>query len=215
MSKWLQAFFDATARKPSGWLGRLLYRRPVGHYGFFCVAIDKLQLRPEDVFLEIGCGGGVLLDMVSQTVQQTCGIDHSPDMAELAKQRNRRALCKGRVGIIQGDVRALPWAEETFSRAVGVEVLYFIENPQWGLEELYRVLKPEGRLVLITAAQPQSRLSRWVFSPWLRYLLFHSNDALASMLKQAGFQALVVERVDKSEHTAFAHQLVCAVKGAD
>jgi precorrin-6B methylase 2 len=123
------SFFDATARKPSGWLGRLLYRRPVGQYGFSWVAIDELQLRPEDVFLEIGCGGGVLLDMVSQTVQQTCGIDHSPDMAELAKQRNRRALCMERVGIIEGDVRALPWAEETFSCAAGVKVLYF--KPLW------------------------------------------------------------------------------------
>jgi len=86
MSKWPQAFFDATARKPSGWLGRLLDWRPVGHYGFFCVAIDKLQLCPEDVFLEIRCGGGILLDMVSQAVQRACGMDHSPDRVEMAEQ---------------------------------------------------------------------------------------------------------------------------------
>jgi hypothetical protein len=40
MSKWLQTFFDVTARKPSGWLGKLLYQKPVGHYGFFHVAIE-------------------------------------------------------------------------------------------------------------------------------------------------------------------------------
>jgi tRNA G46 methylase TrmB len=62
MSQWLQTFFDVTARKPSGWLGKLLYRKPIGHYGFFRVAIERLQLQPEDVFLEIGCGGGALLD---------------------------------------------------------------------------------------------------------------------------------------------------------
>jgi len=35
MDKWLQTFFDVTARKPSGWLGKLMYQKPVGHYGFF------------------------------------------------------------------------------------------------------------------------------------------------------------------------------------
>jgi ubiquinone/menaquinone biosynthesis C-methylase UbiE len=190
MSEWLQAFFDTTARKPSGWLGRHMYRRPVGHYGFFHVAIDKLQLRPEDVFLEIGCGGGALLDMVLRTVQRACGIDHSPDMVVLAQQNNRRALFEGRVEIIEGDVEALPWAEGTFTCATGVEVLYFIEYPQWALEELRRVLQPDGRLVLVTAAQPRSRLVKWVCSPWLRYMHFHPNDELASMLIQAGFSSL-------------------------
>lgn len=89
-----------------------MYRRPVGHYGFFHVAIDKLQLRPEDVFLEIGCGGGALLDMVLRTVQRACGIDHSPDMVVLAQQKNRRALFEGRVEIIEGDVEALPGQRE-------------------------------------------------------------------------------------------------------
>jgi ubiquinone/menaquinone biosynthesis C-methylase UbiE len=129
MSKWLQTFFDVTARKPSGWLGKLLCRKPVGHYGFFHVAIESLQLQPGDIFLEIGCGGGVLLDIVLQTVQQAYGIDHSPDMVELARQKNEKALSEGRVEIIQGNVEALPWASDYFTCAAGVEMLYFIENP--------------------------------------------------------------------------------------
>jgi len=212
VTTWRQAFFDATGRKPSGWLGRLMYRRPVGHYGFFRVAIDRLRLGPEDVFLEVGCGGGVVLEMVSPIVQRAWGIDHSPDMMELARERNRSGLSEGRVGIIRGDVSALPWAEGTFSCAAGVEVLYFIADPQRVVEELHRVLKPNGRLVLVTGAEPQSRLSRWVFSPLLQHMRFHSNDGLARVLEQVGFEAVVVERVQKSEHTRYAHQLVCAVR---
>lgn len=212
MDKWLQTFFDVTARKPSGWLGRLMYRKPVGHYGFFRVAIDKLQLQPEDFFLEIGCGGGVLLDMVLQTVQRTCGIDHSPDMVELARQKNAQALSEGRVEIVQGDVGTLPWGENHFTCAAGVEMLCFIEDPVQALRELYRVLKPGGRLVFVTAAQPKSALSKFTSAPWLRYLRFHSRDELASLLREAGFQAVQVQRMDRSEHTNFAHQLACAVE---
>jgi SAM-dependent methyltransferase len=211
-SKWHQPFFDVTGRKPSGWLGKLLYRKPIGHYGFFRVAIERLQLQPEDTFLEIGCGGGVLLEMVLQTVQRACGIDHSPDMVELARQKNGKALSEGRVEIIQGDVEALPWAENYFTCAAGVEVLYFIENLRRASEELCRVLKPGGRLVLVTGAQPKSTLSKLASSPWLRYLRFWPNDELASMLRQAGFQTVQVKRADRSEHTVFAHQLVWAVK---
>jgi SAM-dependent methyltransferase len=212
MSKWLQTFFDVTAKKPSGWLGKLLYQKPVGHYGFFRVAIERLQLQPEDIFLETGCGGGVLLEMVLQTVQRACGIDHSPDMVELARQKNGKALSEGHIEIIQGDVEALPWAENYFTCAAGVEMLYFIENLKRASEELCRVLKPGGRLVLVTGAQPTSTLSKLASSPWLRYLRFWPNDELASMLRQAGFQTVQVERVDRSEHTVFAHQLVWAVK---
>jgi ubiquinone/menaquinone biosynthesis C-methylase UbiE len=212
VDRWLQTFFDVTGRKPSGWLGRLMYRKPVGHYGFFRVAIEKLQLQPEDIFLEVGCGGGALLDMVLQSVQRACGIDYSLDMVELARQKNAQALAEGRVEIAQGDVQALPWDRNLFTCAAGVEMLYFIEDPVPALRELYRVLKPDGRLVFVTGAQPKSALSKVVSAPWLRCLRFHSNDELASMLRGAGFQIVQVQRVKRSEHTNYAHQLAYAVK---
>jgi ubiquinone/menaquinone biosynthesis C-methylase UbiE len=212
MERWSQTFFDVTARRPSGWLGKLMYRNPVGHYGFFRVAIEKLQLQPEDVFLEIGCGGGLLLDLALQVVQRACGIDHSPDMVDLAREKNARALSQGRAEIVQGDVQALPWDSNCFTCAAGVEMLYFVEDPVLALAELHRVLKPAGRFVSVVAAQPESALARLLSAPWLGRLRFHSNDELASMLRGVGFQTSQVRRVDRSEHTNFAHQLAYAVK---
>jgi SAM-dependent methyltransferase len=212
MNKWQQTFVDMTARKPSGWLGKLMYRKPVGHYGFFRETTQKLQLRPEDVFLEVGCGGGILLDMVLQTVQWACGIDHSPDMVELARQKNAQALSEGRAEIVQGNVQSLPWDENYFTCAAGVEMMCFIEDPMLALRELYRVLKPGGRLVFVTEAQSESALSQLLYAPWLRHLRFYSNDELASMLREAGFQTVQVQRVNRSQHTNSAHQLAYAAK---
>jgi SAM-dependent methyltransferase len=212
VGRWQQTFVDVTARKPSGWLGKLMYRKPVGHYGFFRVAIKKLQLQPEDVFLEVGCGGGILLDMALQTVQQACGIDHSPDMVELARQKNTQVLSEGRAEIVPGNVQALPWDDNHFTCAAGVEMLGLVEDPMRAFGELCRVLKPGGRLVFVTAAPPESALSRLISAPWLRHLRFYCDDELASMLKGAGFQTAQVQRVDRSEYTNFAHQLAFAVK---
>ncbi len=212
MDGWQRTFFDVTARKPSGWLGRLMYRNPVGHYGFFRVAIEELQLQPEDIFLEVGCGGGILLDMALQTVQRACGIDHSSDMVELARQTNAQALTEGRAEIVEGNVQALPWDDNHFTCAAGVEMLYFVEDPRQALRGLHRVLKPGGRLVFVTAAQPESALSRLLSAPWLGHLRIHSNDELASMLSGAGFQTVQVQRVNRSAYTNYAHQLAYAVK---
>jgi ubiquinone/menaquinone biosynthesis C-methylase UbiE len=212
IDKWLQPFFDVTARKPSGWLGKLMYRRPVGHYGFFRLALEKLELGSKDVFLEVGCGGGVLLEMVLQTVQRACGIDHSPDMVELARQKNAQALLEGRFEIVQGDAGSLPWGANHFTCAAGVEMLVFVEDPQRAMRELYRVLAPGGRLVFVTAAQPQSAFSKFLSAPWLRYLRFYSIDKVAFMLRGAGFGTVQVEEMGRSEHTSSAHQLAYAVK---
>jgi SAM-dependent methyltransferase len=212
MDKWQQTFVDVTARKPSGWLGRLTYWKPVGHYGFFRVALEKLQLQPEDILLEVGCGGGILLDMALQTVQRACAIDHSLDMVELARRKNARALSERRAEIVQGNIQALPWDENHFTCAAGVEMLGFVEDLPLALRELCRVLKPGGRLVFVTAAPPESALGKLLSAPWLGHLRFHSNEDLASMLRGAGFQIVQVETVDRSEHTNFAHQLAYAVK---
>jgi ubiquinone/menaquinone biosynthesis C-methylase UbiE len=212
MDKWLETFFDITARRPSGWLGKLMYRKPVGHYGFFRVALAELHLQPGDTYLEIGCGGGVLLDMVLQTVQRACAIDHSPDMVDLATRKNTQAVSQGRAEIVQGDVRALPWAQDRFTCAAGVEMLYFVEDLVQMLEELHRVLKPGGRFVSVVAAQPEAVLSKLVYAPWLRRLCFHSNDELESVLRGAGFQTVRVQGIDRSQHTNFPHQLAYAVK---
>jgi ubiquinone/menaquinone biosynthesis C-methylase UbiE len=212
MDRWHQSFFDTTARKPSGWLGRLMYRNPVGHYGFFRVAVEQLQLQAEDVFLEVGCGGGILLDMALQIVQRACGIDHSPDMVELARQKNTQALSDGRAQIVLGDLRALPWDGEIFTCVAGVETLYFVEDRRLALQGLHRVLRPGGRLVFVTGAEPESALWRFLSAPWLVHLHFNSNDEMAAMLRWAGFQAVQVQTVYRSEHTSFAHQLAYAIK---
>jgi len=52
----LNRFVDKTGRKPSGWLGKRMYSNPRGHYKSFRLTLDKLQLKPDDIFLEIDCG---------------------------------------------------------------------------------------------------------------------------------------------------------------
>ena len=60
--------------------------------------------------------------------------------------------------------------------------------------------------------QPESTLSRAIFTPWLNYLRFFSNDERAAMLRQAGFETKQMAQAQRSAHNNLAHQLAYAVK---
>jgi len=61
---------------------------------------------------------------------------------------------------VTADAQALPFAGETFSNIVGVDVLHHIERPQLFFDEAERVLKPGGRIILI---EPAITPLSWVF----------------------------------------------------
>jgi ubiquinone/menaquinone biosynthesis C-methylase UbiE len=180
-------FVDVTARKPAGWLGRLLFRDPKPHYQSFQHVLEKLGLTPDDVLLDVCCGGGTLLQMALETVNRAAGLDYSPDMVELTKENNPQAVASGRLDVREGDAVALPWPDEEFDAVVNANAFVFIEEPLLSLREVHRVLKPGGRFVMVTTAP--RRLAPILYGPWYSALKLYTCDELAGMLREAGFAA--------------------------
>ena len=198
----LDKFVDMTVRKPSGWFGKKMYANPRAHYRAFRLTIEKLALKPDDIFLEIGCGGGVLLNMALESIAQAKAIDHSPDMVQIAKEKNREAVSEGRVEIVQGTAESLPWDDNSFTCAAAAEMFFFIEDPMIVLKELYRVLKPGGRLV-ITSGEA-SILPRLLFLPLACSMHLYKNREMESMLKEAGFQTAWVKNMGGFNQLSYA-----------
>jgi len=90
-------FTDLTAKNPSGFIGKLMYRNPISHYCMFHKTISTLNLNKNDTFLEIGCGGGVLLKMILSKISYASAIDHSLDMVNLAYNKNLKTVNEGRL----------------------------------------------------------------------------------------------------------------------
>ena len=200
----LDRFVDMTAKRPSGWLGKMMFRNPRGHYKAFRLTLEKLALKPDDILLEIGCGGGVLLNMALESVTQAKAIDHSPDMVQIAKEKNQEAVSEGRVEIVQGTAESLPWDDNSFACATANQMFFFIDKPTIVLKELYRVLKPGGRLV-ITSIEG-STLTRLLFLPWARSMHFYMNREMESMLKEAGFQTPEVKKMEGVIQLSYAEK---------
>jgi ubiquinone/menaquinone biosynthesis C-methylase UbiE len=194
MRKWCDNIADMAARKPSGWLGQFFNGTEVIRKQYFEYIVDKLELKPGDLFLEIGCGTGFLLKMaLERRVQGAVGIDHSCSMVESAGNRNREAIGKGKliVKLIDADSPPWPWPTEKFTCAASHNVFMYLEHPDMVLSEIHRLLKPSGRLLILNLSDClANRIISKVFC--LKFRLYKDRD-MESLLYKAGFVKVEVK----------------------
>ncbi len=115
--------------------------------------IDLLDIQPADTVLEVGCGAGQGIKLAAEKAKdgRIIGIDISEEMVRAATRRNALAVNAGHVAILQGNITTLPFKDQQFEKIMTIHTLYFwLKSPglSQALGELYRVLKPGGRVVI-------------------------------------------------------------------
>jgi ubiquinone/menaquinone biosynthesis C-methylase UbiE len=115
---------------------------------YFTHQARLLDLRPDDVFLDVACGTGVFLHRHAAHVHRVAGIDHSDTQIAMARRLLRDRLEAGTAELVEGDVTALPWPEETFTAVLCNCVDCFPDKQQQAFTEMHRVLRPGGRIVV-------------------------------------------------------------------
>jgi SAM-dependent methyltransferase len=186
--KYQRKFVERTARNPSGFWGKDFNRNPRNA----SYIISRLELTRSDILLDIGCGGGGLLERALETIERGVGIDHSPDMVALSNQRNREAVDGGRLDIRCLDIESTPWSwsDGTFSCVASSNVFMYIEHPEKVLSEIYRVLKRGGRIVIVTDSDC---LSARIMSKLCYDFKLYQDSVMSSMLHNAGFAEIDVK----------------------
>ncbi len=114
----------------------------------------KLSLNAEDNVLDAGCGQGfVACDLAKRFHCKITGIDITPYVVNRARARSRRESIAGKTSFIEGSYEQLPFADNTFDKLYTVETLCHAQNLEKALTELYRVVKPGGKLVFMEYTQ--------------------------------------------------------------
>lgn len=133
--------------------------------------------------LELGFGGGALLNDLLAAGAQVAGVDASAAMIERARRRFRKAIIAGRLTVVEGSAESLPLPAASVDKACSVNSLYFWADPAAVLAEFARVLRPGGLLVLVFQSAEQVRA--W---PGHQYG-FSAHDAaeVTGWLRAAGF----------------------------
>jgi ubiquinone/menaquinone biosynthesis C-methylase UbiE len=169
---------DRVARRPTGARARAVYGAEDVHDFARRAILAALALGPDDALLEIGCGGGLLLR--DATAGRVAGLDHSPEMVALARERAPRAT------VVLGDAAALPFGDAEFTAVAMSIVFMFLPDPAAVLDECRRVLVPGGRLAVFTTGA-ELRGTPAAPEPFASLSRFYSDAELADLAIAAGF----------------------------
>jgi ubiquinone/menaquinone biosynthesis C-methylase UbiE len=185
---------DRLARRPEGMRAQELYASVPEHQPGFDAVLNALRPGPHDVLLEVGCGGGVLLEQTLATGCRAVGVDHSRDMLELAGELNAGAVGAGRLRLVHADAADLGLAACSFTCAAMAHVYFFLSDPVTALGELHRVLAPGGRLAVATLGPEMKGHPQAAPEPLASQGFFWTDEQLAGHAREAGFRDAWVSR---------------------
>ena len=194
-------------RRPKGFGGRLMVAMMNhGHAPLSRWGLEFLRLQPEDHILDLGCGGGAnLRRMLARCPKGIIrGLDYSEVSVAASYRLNRAAIQAGRCDVLQGDVSELPFSDESFDAVTAFETIYFWPDLPAALDQILRVLKPQGTLLLCNEADGKNpKDEKWVRA--IEGMTLYSAEDLQTLLRQAGFVSLHI-------HTNTKHWLALTAK---
>jgi len=135
--------------------------------------VSLIELKSGDRVLDLGCGTGVMTRMIADKLDAkaggvSLGIDAAAKMIRVARKKRESKTCRFEVEAAE----KLPFENESFDAVVSS--LFFhhvpIDLKEQSLSEAYRVLRPQGRLVIADMHTPTTwmgalvaHVSRWFF----------------------------------------------------
>ncbi len=171
-------------------------------------AATALRLRTSKRLLDVACGpGNFTAPLAAQlsTGSLAVGFDISEPMLTRAVQDNSGP----RTCYVRGDARELPFGDETFDAVCCFGALYLIPEPFRVAHEMIRVLRPSGRIAILTSYAGQPPPINLALSTTARLLgvTIFDRDAFVDLFNEAGL-------VEVEQQTQRALQFVTGTKPA-
>jgi ubiquinone/menaquinone biosynthesis C-methylase UbiE len=110
--------------------------------------IERLDLKPEETALDLGCGNGRIAEYISDlTGAKITGLDFASELIKTAQKRTTDK--KSRLTYVVGNMDELAFEERSFDAVISIDTLYFVESIDLTVRNLKRLLKPPtGRLAI-------------------------------------------------------------------
>jgi ubiquinone/menaquinone biosynthesis C-methylase UbiE len=170
--------------KPHGFFGRMIgIMMNRGHRDVYQWGLDKLGSVRSKTILDLGCGGGAVLNMLSKSAGKVCGVDHSEEMVSFARKKNRKA---DNAEIKCASVLDIPYPEGDFNAVTAFETVQHWPDIKKAFCEAHRVLASSG-LFLIVNRYPKAD------SKWINYLKLKNAEAYKDALEEAGFTQVTAD----------------------
>lgn len=138
-------------RQPEGQDGYEIAQRMNESNAFISALAYNIPIYADyDHILEIGVGNGVFLPQLFKKASHIhiTAVDYAMDMVEETKKNNQVHLEKQSMRVVEGDLHQMDFETETFDKVITVNTLYFWDDREKAIQEIHRVLKPDGQLVI-------------------------------------------------------------------
>lgn len=129
---------------------RAIYEYAVPYFAIEDEVVRLLDLKDGEKVLDIGCGGGKFLLKTAELFRKNnfTGLDISSDMFQSAKtEAEKQGL---NIHFSVGDVQTLPFENQSFDRLIAMHMLYHVPSIDRALEEMARVVKEKGKVIITT-----------------------------------------------------------------
>jgi len=127
--------------------------------------VSAIAPQPGEKILDIAAGTGTSAKALAKSGAEVVALDFSPGMVAEGRKRHPGLT------FVEGDAEALPFPPGSFDVVTISFGLRNVNNPQLALGEMYRVLKPGGRLVICEFSHPPRPLVAGSYHAYLKYIM--------------------------------------------
>ncbi len=137
-------------------------------------------------FLDLGCGNGQLMGMMSRAGFSVCGVDTSPAACAVVQEQGFEAYC----GDITGSL--LPYTDGSFDVIAAIEVLEHLHSPGESLQKVAQLLKPGGLFYYSTgnADRMKAKGKDWPYIIPESHIYYYSPRTISLYFSKVGLQVL-------------------------
>ena len=179
------------AVKPTGFWGKLMIKSMnKGHSDLTDWALCHLEIKRNHTLLDVGCGGGKTVSKLCTKVGngKVYGVDYSELCVQKSKKLNQKNILCGKASISQASVSALPFDDDKFDTVTAIETYYFWPDKLNDLKEIYRVLKPGGKLMLVfEMLRTEDEPEKWEKVEKRLSIKAVTESGITAMLAKAGY----------------------------
>jgi ubiquinone/menaquinone biosynthesis C-methylase UbiE len=152
--------------------------------------VSLAQVRPGDSVLEVGCGTGTLTLAAKRQAGSSgkvFGIDIIPGMIEVSQRKAAQA--QEDITFKLGSIDNIPFPANQFDVVLCSFMIFHMSETTMrkGITEVYRVLKPQGRLLVLDLALPPQPLQKFIAQKLFGGMLQHDLHELLPLMEAAGF----------------------------
>jgi SAM-dependent methyltransferase len=201
------------AKKPTGLLGAILARvMNRGHDKLTNWGLNFLNIRDDDKILDIGCGGGRTINKLARIVHKgkIYGIDYSDVSVKTSSKINKLYINQGKVEIQKASVSSIPFSNNYFNIITAIETYFLWPDLENDMKEVFRVLKPRGKLLIVSEVYKSDRRDKWV--KILEKLNIDPNKIVNSQTKEEFHQLFIDAGYKNIEiHEEISKGWICSI----